>query len=153
MKIEIWTIGKEHDPDLATAIEKYENRISHYAKLSWKIINPSKKKTEQTVRQEESDKIIQLMQSGSQYILLDERGQSWDNTKWSKTIENHAMSNPHALVYIIGGAHGVSSDLRKRATTVSISPLVMPHQIMRLILVEQLYRSFSILHGTGYHHV
>ncbi len=152
MQIEIWTLGKKHDPDLKSAIERYEKRLKHYCKLEWKIINPSKKKDAQDIRKEESEILLKMMASEDHHILLDERGHSWDNAKWKQKIANHQLSNPHKLIYIIGGAYGVDESVRSRCTVVSISPLILPHQIVRLILVEQLYRSFSIMRGTGYHH-
>ncbi len=152
MKIEIWTVGKAHDADLKEAIAKYEKRISHYAQLEWKIIKPSKKKQEVDIRKEDSQSIEALMTAGPRYLLLDERGAAWDNSTWSKTLQNHAVTNPHPLVYIRGGAYGVTPELRTKLTSVSVSPLILPHMIMRLILVEQLYRSFMILNGGQYHH-
>ncbi len=152
MKIQIWTVGKQHDDDLKSAITKYDKRLSHYTSLEWRHLKPSQRKTESEVRQQESQMLLELMDDKSRYLLLDERGKLWDNHKWVQVLQNHANSSPYPLVYIIGGAYGVTSDLRARLTSVSVSPLVLPHMIMRLILVEQLYRSYTIIQGTGYHH-
>ncbi len=153
MLISIWTIGKDHDKNLKNAMAVYEKRLRHFTKFEWRIIKASQKKEIHEIQKDESDTLLKMMTPTAKYILLDERGQPWNNQKWATEIARHQVSNPHDLVYIIGGAYGVDERVRQHATSVSISPLILPHQIVRLILIEQLYRSFSIMNGAAYHHI
>lgn len=101
-------------------------------------------------RQEESERIFSRLNSDDFVILLDERGKNLSSPELSNLITEH--TNKH-IVFIIGGAYGVTSDLRQKSNVVwSLSNLVFPHQLVRLILAEQLYRAQEIHRGSHYHH-
>lgn len=153
MQIEIWTIGKKHQKDLEASIKKYTDRLKHYIKFEWKIIEPSKSKSKTQCQQEESTKLKKLMNAQDRYIILDERGKSWDNDKWVAELKSNLNHNPGKLVIIIGGAYGFDDAFRQGQQLVSLSPLILPHQLVRLVMIEQLYRDFSIIHGGSYHHL
>jgi len=151
MKILIISVGKKHDLDLADAINKYQDRISRQISLDWLIIAPSTL-SENQARDAESKLISDKLGLDDEVWLLDERGQNINSPDISKKLENTSLSAKR-LVIIIGGAYGVNDGLRSRADFVwSLSNLVFPHQIVRLLLVEQLYRALEIKKGSGYHH-
>jgi 23S rRNA (pseudouridine1915-N3)-methyltransferase len=151
MKILIISVGKRHDLDLADAINKYQDRITRQLSLEWLIIGPSAL-SENQARDAESKIITDKLRSDDEVWLLDERGQNIYSPDLSKKLENSSLTAKR-LVIIIGGAYGVNDALCNSADFVwSLSNLVFPHQIVRLLLVEQLYRALEIQKGSGYHH-
>lgn len=151
MKILIISVGKKHDTELAAAINKYRERISRQISLDWLIINPSAL-SDNLARDAESKSITDRLKVDDEVWLLDERGKNIYSPELSKKLETTSLFAKR-LVIVIGGAYGVNDDLRNRANfTWSLSNLVFPHQIVRLLLVEQLYRALEIQKGSGYHH-
>jgi 23S rRNA (pseudouridine1915-N3)-methyltransferase len=146
MKIVCFTVGKKHSREFGDAIALYEKRLKPFCDFSWHLIGP-------TSVDSESAAIARQLKNDDYIILLDENGIQPSNNELADKLEELQNKSTRRLVLIIGGAYGVNHQLMSRADLVySISSLVFPHQLMRLILVEQLYRSYSILGGTGYHH-
>lgn len=146
MKIVIITVGKKHSKDIKPLIDLYDKRLSKMCDLSWDII-PS------TSIDTESITIEKRLSTDDFVILLDETGELLDNDELSEKLENLQNASTKRVVFIIGGAYGVNYNLMIRANLVlSLSKLVFPHQLVRIILIEQIYRSFSILKGAKYHH-
>lgn len=145
--IKIIAIGKKHDLNLAAAIKDYEKRLKAPFDIIWNIL-PSSHKTGAIARQDESSKILSSLDPNEYVILMDEDGQMVDNEQFANAILN---SN---TTVIIGGAYGVDERLKQRANRImSLSKMVFPHQLMRLILIEQIYRSMTIINGHPYHHI
>jgi 23S rRNA (pseudouridine1915-N3)-methyltransferase len=152
MKICIISVGKKHDVAIATAIEEYEKRLGRIVSLEWRFIPPSTLDTE-VARKVESAKIAEILKSSDMVWLLDERGEQITSPALSSKIQVLKVHAVSRLVIIIGGAYGVDDSLRTRADWLwSLSELVFPHQLVRLLLVEQLYRATEIEKGSGYHH-
>lgn len=146
MKILFVTIGRKNNPGLESEISDFTERISHYAPVEWKIIPPS------TI-EEEGNLIKKVVTDRDCVVLLDEKGKELDSNGLAKFIEKRLNASTHRLVFIIGGAYGVSQDIRELSQEIlAFSKLTFPHQLMRLILAEQIYRAFSILKGERYHH-
>lgn len=146
MKILIICVGKKHDALLSPSIEHYEGRLKHFVRVEWQIIPSSDIGSE-------SSSICDKLKPNDKVVLLDEDGKSVDNVGLAQVIEQTQNNAVDRLVLIIGGAYGVNDDVKSRADYIfSLSKLVFPHQLVRLILVEQLYRSYSILSGSKYHH-
>lgn len=146
MKITILTVGKKHDQKLSSSIEEYEKRLSTFCDFKWQFIPSSTK-------EKESEAVLRKIQDDDVVVLLDERGKLWDNSQLSFYLEQAQNRSIKTLVFIIGGSYGVDHSVVQRANSVlSLSPLVFPHQIVRLLAIEQLYRTFSILAGGKYHH-
>lgn len=140
------TVGKKHDPELAAGIEKYLKRLSRYVDFSFVIIPGSDKVTE-------SIKILQQIKSDDAVVLLDETGRQLNTPEIAELLTDLQNSSIKRLVFVIGGAYGVNQSVFDRANIVlSFSKMVFPHQIMRLLLVEQIYRSFNLMAGGKYHH-
>lgn len=146
MRITCLTVGKKHDPVIAGAIQEYEKRLSAYVDFEFEYIAPSEKV-------KESEQIIKRLRDEDVVWLLDERGVLRDNKQIVDDLQRHQLASTKRLVIIIGGAFGVEEFVSRRSDlTVSLSKLVFPHQIVRLLVAEQLYRSFNTLAGGKYHH-
>ena len=153
MKISIISVGKKHSVDLVDAIKVYEKRLKPQHDLTWQIVAPSIGETLQQKTQE-SDKIMSLLKSNDFVVLLDESGKIYDNQQLAEVFGKASIEHGcNRLIFIIGGAYGVSQNLKSRANAIwSLSKLVFPHQIVRLILMEQIYRTIMILQNHPYHH-
>lgn len=151
MEIQILAVGKKHEDWVQEGIKRYESRLRKPFSVSWTLL-PHSRKAGEEARVEESGRILEKIKSTDAVILLDERGEIYD----SFSIVDHLnrLLNGPRLVIVIGGAYGVDERVRKRARLVwSLSRLVFPHQLVRLILIEQLYRAQEIVKSSGYHHV
>lgn len=155
MKITILAIGKKHDPKLIAAIEDYSKRLAHYTKLEWRLVEAklSASMNPEEVKQAETKVLLAHISPQDKIILLDETGTQLSSVENAQAIEKHLNKVTPHLVFIIGGAYGVTDGLKQRADFIwSLSKLVLPHQLVRLVLIEQLYRAFTILSGEKYHH-
>lgn len=157
MDIEIWSVGKENDAFIQQGIEYYFQKTRPYNKVSLVILQPSKKLATTDVertKQQEEELILKKLQSQHYLILLDERGKQLNSIQWSQQLQQLMNQGTKTLVILIGGAFGVTDKVRQQAKQCwSLSSLVFPHQLVRLIVAEQLYRAFSILNNSPYHHV
>lgn len=153
MKILLLSVGKKHDPALADAIGDFTARIGRYAPVEWKFISPVESGVG-SVDAESKSILAALSDSGRDHVvLLDEKGKAMTSPGLAQFLEKRLNEGTHRLVFIIGGAFGVNESVRGRADIVlKISDLVFPHQLVRLILAEQLYRAFTITRGEKYHH-
>lgn len=146
MKILIISPGKAHDHTVESGIAEYEKRLSHVWPIEWAHPKPSSK-------EEEGNAMLKLLKDGDKVVLLDERGRDIDTPGLAGFLDKEMQQGTKRLVCIIGGAFGVSDEVAARAdTTIKLSSLVFPHMLVRLVLVEQLYRAHSILSGGKYHH-
>ncbi len=151
-KIRILVIGKAHDKMFANAISEYEKRLAPHLKVQWIITPPKTEATSLLTVTSESNTMLASLKEAEFVILLDEHGEPMTSPKFSKTLTD-AMANYKDVAFIIGGAYGVSDELKARANAVvSFGKMVLPHQLMRLVLIEQLYRAVSIHNGSEYHH-
>lgn len=149
MKIRIITVGKKHEPWIKEGINRFLVRLRQPFDANFEYIVNSPRNG-QAAREEESGKILKLIKGEEFIILLDERGKNITSTELSGLLSTNVDKQ---IVIIIGGAYGVDENLRNRANfTWSLSNLVFPHQLVRLILAEQLYRAQEIHKGSGYHH-
>lgn len=152
MHITIMYVGRALSTDLSAVAANYEKRLQPFTTITWVAIKPSPSQVPAYARAEESTKIQAKLQASDQVILLDERGTSQTNQVFADTFSGMA-ARQGKLVIIIGGAFGVSDALRLRANFVwSLSDLVFPHQLIRVMLLEQLYRTYAVQTGHPYHH-
>ncbi|PID31321.1 50S rRNA methyltransferase [Candidatus Saccharibacteria bacterium] len=149
--IRIITVGKKHPPWLEPAIQRYQTRSTAPWDFRWDLVSSSSLK-DADARSEESARIMRRLRPDEIVILLDETGQMLRSEDVSQRLEAW-FAGGRSVSIIIGGAYGVSPELHSRATEVwSLSRLVFPHQLVRLILAEQLYRAQQIARGSAYHH-
>ena len=156
MKINFWTIGKEHESFVKEGIEMFTKRIANYYPVEWTIIPTPKNAGSMEpsiLKIKEGEILVNLIRKDDFVILLDERGKSYTSETFSKFLEQRTVESTKNLIFIIGGAFGVSDVITKRANAQwSLSQLVFPHQLVRLILAEQVYRACSIIKNEKYHH-
>ncbi len=156
MKLQFWTVGKNHEPYVKEGIDQFTKRISNYYPVEWQII-PSPKNagmlSEMDLKKKEGETILDFLQKDDYLVLLDERGKQPGSEELATFIQQRANESIKNLVFLIGGAFGVSEAVKKRSNyTWSLSKLVFPHQLVRLILAEQVYRACSINRNEKYHH-
>jgi 23S rRNA (pseudouridine1915-N3)-methyltransferase len=156
MKIACWSVGKAHDPYVKAGIEEFTKRLSRYFKTKWVLLPVPKQAamlSELDLRKKESEMILEWLEKDDFLILLDEKGEQLNSPGLAKFLQQRANESHKQIVFLIGGAYGVDDVIRKRANFIwSLSPLVFPHQLVRLILAEQLYRAATILKNEKYHH-
>jgi len=151
MPIRIICVGKKHESWVDVGIQRYQKRLKDSFKIEWVLLAHSSL-TDATARQEESRRILLRLNANDYVILLDECGESVDSIKLSKLLLSK-IETSQKVVIIIGGAYGVDETVKSRSNFIcSLSQLVFPHQLVRLILIEQLYRSQEIARGNPYHH-
>jgi len=156
MNIEIWSVGKENEHFIEEGVQHYFRKTRPYNAVDLVLLPPPKRNAatdmHHTLRQEE-EMILKRLTASHYLVLLDERGNMLDSPQWAGRFQQCMNQRVKTLVLLIGGAYGVSDGIRKRADqTWSLSGLVFPHQLVRLIVAEQVYRAFSILNNTPYHH-
>ncbi len=146
MNILIVSPGKKHSPEMAVMIGEYEKRLRGRFDLSWRFISAGDKK-------DESMTILKSIVDGDLVILLDENGIAQTSVQFSQTLSKAVTDGAKRIVFVVGGAYGVTDSVRLRAQKiVSLSAMTLPHAIVRLFLVEQIYRAAEIIRGGKYHH-
>lgn len=151
MAISVLAVGKKHESWVLEGIERYQKRLRAPFAAEWSLI-PHSSLEGQSARQEESERILSRLKPNDYVILLDEQGLNLSSPALATLIHDQ-LGVSQSIVFIIGGAYGVDSTIHRRAQTVwSLSKLVFPHQLVRLILIEQLYRAQQISSGGKYHH-
>jgi 23S rRNA (pseudouridine1915-N3)-methyltransferase len=156
MKLSIWSVGKQHESFVKEGIDMFTRRITNYYSVGWNIIAPPKNAASfdsDLLKNKEGEIILSQLTKDDFFILLDERGKSFTNEQLATFIEQRAIESVKNIVFLIGGAYGVSEHVMQRANLKwSLSPLVFPHQLVRLILAEQIYRACTIIRNEKYHH-
>lgn len=156
MKITILWVGKTDADYLNKGISEYVARIKNYYPLNMVEIADIRKGgvlPKEILKQQEGVQILSKIAPSDEVWLLDERGRTFESTEFAKFIEQKISSSGKNLFLIIGGAYGFSDAVYKRSQgMLSLSKMTFSHQMVRLFLVEQIYRAFSILHGSPYHH-
>ena len=156
MKILFKAIGKAHEPFVKDGIDLFTKRISNYFPVEWQIIPMPKNGgtlSETELKKKEGELILQSLHKEDYLVLLDERGNQLNSEAFARFIQLRANESLKNVVFLIGGAYGVSDDVMQRANYKwGLSQLVFPHQLVRLILAEQVYRACSIIRNEKYHH-
>lgn len=151
MSIKIIAIGKKNESWIAEGLDRYQKRLKKPYDIEWVLLPHSSLEGLQA-RQEESERVRQRIDTGAYVLLLDEVGKNISSPEFSTLLE--AQFAHRNITVVIGGAYGVTPELQQRADFVwSLSRLVFPHQLVRLLLVEQLYRAQEIKNGGKYHHI
>jgi len=157
MKLLFLSVGKPHESYVQSGIEAFTGRISKYFPVTWQLIPAPKNAanmSEPTLKKAEALAIMQQLQNDDFLILLDERGQQFNSPGLAQHMQQRGNESCKRLVFLIGGAFGIDDTVSKRANTIwSLSKLVFPHMLVRLILAEQVYRACSILKNEKYHHM
>jgi 23S rRNA (pseudouridine1915-N3)-methyltransferase len=156
MKIQLWSIGKPHETFVKEGIELFTKRITNYFPIEWTIIPMPKNAgiMEPAMQKiKEGEAILSMLTKDDYLVLLDERGKIFTSETFSTFLAQRTVDSVKNIVFLIGGAYGVSDAVMQRANFKwSLSQLVFPHQLVRLILAEQIYRACSIMRNEKYHH-
>ncbi len=156
MKIQFWSIGKPHEAYVKAGVDDFSKRINNYFKQDWELILPLKDAaslSETELKKREGEIILNKLQKDDFLIALEERGKQISSVELASFIQIRANAGTKRLVFLIGGAYGLDTAVLQRANMQwSLSKLVFPHQLVRLILTEQVYRACTILRNEKYHH-
>lgn len=156
MKIWCWSVGKSHDSYVKEGIELFTKRISHYYPVEWKIFPVAKNSasaSEDEIKKTEAAAVLNALQNDDVLVALDEFGKQWTSPELAEFIQRKANESAKNIIFLIGGAYGIHESVLKRSNhRWSLSKLVFPHQLVRLVLSEQLYRASTIIRNEKYHH-
>lgn len=156
MKITLIIVGKTDFNYLEEGIKLYTNRIRHYILIDIITIKDLKKSqslAKESIKENEGKEILNKIEPSDFVTLLDEKGKEFSSANFAKYIENKMLANTKKLVFIVGGAYGFSDTVYNRANDIlSLSKMTFSHQMVRLIFLEQLYRSMTIIKKEPYHH-
>jgi 23S rRNA (pseudouridine1915-N3)-methyltransferase len=156
MKIKLLVIGKTDDRNLNELIAVYQKRLQHYISFQLEIIpdlKNSKNLSQLQQKEKEGQLILSKIQSTDQLILLDEKGKEFRSIEFANYLQKKMNSGIKQLVFVIGGPYGFSKAVYQKAMgKLSFSKMTFSHQMIRLFVVEQIYRGFTILRNEPYHH-
>lgn len=156
LRIRFLWIGRTQEAYLREGLKIYQQRLQHYAHIVTEEIKPQQRwqSLPEIIRKQAETKALQeRLLSGEQCILLDEQGQQLDSIGLSHWLENFHLQSVPQITFMVGGPYGVDREAFPQQTKqLSLSPMTFSHQMVRLILLEQVYRAFTILNGEPYHH-
>ncbi|MEN8704467.1 MAG: 23S rRNA (pseudouridine(1915)-N(3))-methyltransferase RlmH [Polaribacter sp.] len=156
MKIKLLAIGKTDHKQLSLLIDEYQNRLKHYIKFEIDIIpdiKNVKNLSELQQKEREGELILKKLQNTDVLVLLDDKGKQFTSIEFSKYLQKKMNAGLKQLVLVIGGPYGFSNAVyQKSQGKISLSKMTFSHQMIRLFIVEQLYRGFTILKNEPYHH-
>ena len=148
MKIELFVVGKTNHNYLSPGIEDYLKRINRYIQFSIRCISDAKNTknlSQQQQKNAEGQNILVAIDNSDYVVLLDEHGKEYKSIEFASLIDKKMQTVTKRLVFVVGGPYGFSEDVYKRANEkISLSKMTFPHQLIRIFLLEQLFRSFKI---------
>jgi 23S rRNA (pseudouridine1915-N3)-methyltransferase len=148
MTITILSVGARPNAETAAFIVEYVKRLPKHIRVNWHFLKHGVGQPE-LMKSQEAELILKNIPKGALLIVLDERGKQYSSLQFSELVFNRSVD----LCFVIGGAYGVHSSIIEKAGVLwSLGALVYPHQMVRIILAEQLYRAYSISVGSPYHH-
>lgn len=155
MNITVMVVGKNTEDFVKAGLSKYYNRIQHYINIKHLEINELKDKKNYApaqVKERESAFILQQVPKSSILVLLDEGGTQYSSIEFASFLQRQMNKGSKDLCFIIGGAFGVTEEIRTKADhVISMSKMTFTHQFVRVVLAEQIYRAFTILRNEPYH--
>lgn len=156
MNIRLLAIGKTDNKSLQSLIDEYTKRLSFYIKFDLEVIpdiKNVKNLSEAQQKEKEGELILAKLSATDQLILLDENGATFSSVGFSDYLQKKMNAGIKTLVFVIGGPYGFSEEVYKKAQgKISLSAMTFSHQMVRLFVIEQLYRGFTILRNEPYHH-
>jgi len=156
MKIKVLLIGKTDDKNLQLLIDKYQKRLGHYIRFEIEVIpdiKNAKNLSEKEQKEREGVLLLKKVGASDQLWLLDEKGKEFRSLEFSKFMQSKMSAGIKQFILVIGGPYGFSDEVyRKAMGKLSLSKMTFSHQMIRLFLVEQIYRAFTILKNEPYHH-
>jgi 23S rRNA (pseudouridine1915-N3)-methyltransferase len=157
MKLQLWSVGKDHEAYVRAGVEDFSKRISRYYPVEWTILPPPRNAgilSLTDLKKKEGDMILDGLTKDDYLVALDEKGKQMTSEGLADFIQARANDSIRNLIFLIGGAYGLDERvLQKASHKWSLSQLTLPHQLVRLVLAEQLYRACTIQRNEKYHHI
>jgi len=143
------------DAELTVVFERYFNRVKHFFPIELIEIAPERGRQAQSdasIMRAQSARLLAAIPDRGYTVVLDERGQVLDSLKFAKWIEKLTIDQPHGVNFVVGGDLGFDDTVRRRADKLlSLSPMTLPHQLARVLLMEQIYRACTLMRNIAYH--
>lgn len=152
MKIRVLWVGKSRDAWVKEAIAEYAGRIKHYAPIEICEVRDEKGAEAEEMRRRECERLEKQIPPGATVVLLDERGDQPVSPALAAYVGKQRDAGVGEMVFVIGGAYGFSEEFRRRGRLLALSKMTFTHQMVRVFLLEQIYRAFTILNNEPYHH-
>ncbi len=153
MKVRLILVGRTERGFVTDGLEHYLKRLERAVQVEVVIVPDAGKGEAEYLKRTESERILAQLKPGEKVVVLDERGKSFSSPAFAAQLGTWRDQGQRQVAFVVGGSYGMTEAVRERADLVlSLSPMVFPHQLVRVLFAEQLYRAFSILQGTGYHH-
>jgi len=152
LKLRVLWVGKSREAWLKEALADYAGRIRRYMPLELGEVRDEKGAEAEEMRRRECERLEKQIPPNATLVLLDELGEQLDSPGLASLIGRQRDAGAGDLVFIIGGAYGFSDAFRRRGRLLSLSRMTFTHQMVRLFLLEQIYRAFTILNNEPYHH-
>ena len=153
MKLKVLWVGKTQEEWVRRGIDEYAGRIRRYLPLELAEAREEKGAASDRAKEREGERLLKLLPPNARLILLDERGDQLSSTELAAFLGKERDSGTPELAFAIGGAYGFADPIRARASrTIALSRMTFTHQMVRIFLLEQLYRGFTILNNEPYHH-
>lgn len=155
MRISVVWIGGPGEDEMRGAIDRYSSRIRHFFPFEIVEIPAAKsrqKKSDTSIMHADSERLLAAIPARGTVVAVDERGAAMDSLKFAKWLERITIHSPYGVTFVMGGDVGYGEEVRKRADLVlSLSAMTLPHQVARVILLEQIYRACTIIRNIAYH--
>jgi 23S rRNA (pseudouridine1915-N3)-methyltransferase len=153
MKLRVLWVGKTQEEWVRSGSDEYAGRIRRYLPFDISEVREEKGATPEIMRSRELERLLKVLPKNSKLVLLDERGDQLSSTEFATFLGRERDTGTQELAFAIGGAYGVSDELRSRAArTIALSRMTFTHQMIRVFLLEQIYRGMTILNNESYHH-
>jgi len=152
MKLRVLWVGKSKEEWVKEAVTEYSGRIRRYTQLELIEVRDEKGAAAEEMRRRECERLEKQIPPNARVVIMDERGDLLDSRVFSEFISRERDSGCGEMVFVIGGAYGFSEEFRKRGKLLSLSKMTFTHQMIRVFLLEQIYRAFTIMNGEPYHH-
>jgi 23S rRNA (pseudouridine1915-N3)-methyltransferase len=152
LKVRLLSVGRDRSGWFEPAVQGYADRLKHYTRLELvELSEPRGKRAAESSRAQEAERILAARRPAETLVALDEHGEALDTASFARFL-GEAQVRSTDLLFVVGGDDGLDASVRAAAGRVlSLSSLTLPHRLARLVLVEQLYRAFTILKGEPYH--
>jgi len=155
MKFRLLWVRSNADSEFGAAIDRYVNRIRHFFPIEVTEIAPERGRQSESdvaIMRADSARLMAALPAQGHVVVLDERGRHMDSLKFSKWLERMTIEQPHGVSFVMGGDVGLTESIRQRADTLlALSAMTLPHQIARVVLVEQIYRACTLMRNIPYH--
>lgn len=155
MKLRFVWAGSHADGEMSEAAERYLKRIKHFFPVEVKEVRPERRRQtgdDASIMRAQSASLLEAIPERGHVVVLDERGQTIDSLRFAKWLERLTIDSPYGITFVLGGDVGLDETVRKRADKVlSLSPMTLPHQLARVVLLEQIYRACTLIRNIAYH--